>query len=73
MLLHFILCDEWFYPMSKGIENHLKMYLEKSFQKKKKGKILFLPPLLAFGPLVVSSPLAQLILLAVSSRDGKSP
>jgi hypothetical protein len=58
-----------FTQMPKGIENHLKMYLEKSFQKKKKEKSYFSLPslLLARWPF---RPLAQLGLLAVSSRDG---
>jgi hypothetical protein len=40
-----------FTQMPKGIENHVKMYLEKSFQKKKKEKTYFsIPPSGPSGP-----------------------
>jgi hypothetical protein len=50
-----------FTQMPKGIENHLKMYLENSFQKKKKEKSYFsLPSLLLvrwpFSPLGLARP-----------------
>jgi hypothetical protein len=43
-----------FIQMSKGIENHLKMYLEKSFQKMKREFFLSLFPPSQFGLLAHS-------------------